>query len=35
MAEIGGRSVETAVFAAILGFLIGGIAVAIVYYVLM
>jgi hypothetical protein len=28
MAEIGGRPVELAVFAAIFGFLIGGIAVA-------
>jgi hypothetical protein len=31
MAQIGGRPVEVAVFAVILGFLIGGIAVAIVY----
>jgi len=35
MAQIGGRSVETAVLAVILGFLIGGIAVVFVYYVLM
>jgi hypothetical protein len=34
MADIGGRPVEVLVFAVILGFLIGGIAVAIVYYVL-
>jgi hypothetical protein len=30
--EIGGRSVRTAVFAAILGFLIGGIEVGFLYY---
>jgi hypothetical protein len=35
MAQIGGRSVEVAVFAVILGFLIGGIAVAIVHYFMM
>ena len=35
MAEIGGRSIEIAAFAAILGFLIGGISVGFVYYVLM
>jgi hypothetical protein len=35
MPEIGGRSVEIAVFAVILGFAIGGIAVAIVYYLMM
>ena len=35
MAQIGGRPIETAVLAAILGLLIGGIAVVFVYYVLM
>jgi hypothetical protein len=35
MAEVGGRPVDIAVFAAILGFLVGGIAVGIVYYFLM
>jgi hypothetical protein len=30
--QIGGRPVETAVFAAVLGFLIGGIALAFIYY---
>jgi hypothetical protein len=35
MAEIGGRPVDVAVFAVILGFLIGGISAAFVYYVLM
>jgi hypothetical protein len=34
MPEIGGRAVEIAVFAVIVGFTIGGIAVAIVYYLL-
>jgi hypothetical protein len=32
MAEIGGRPVEIAVFAVILGVLIGGIVVAIIHY---
>jgi hypothetical protein len=35
MAEIGGRPVEVLAFAVILGFLIGGVSVAFVYYVLM
>jgi len=35
MADIGGRPVEVLAFAVILGFLIGGISVALVYYVLM
>jgi hypothetical protein len=35
MAEIGGRPVDVLGFAIILGFLIGGISVALVYYVLM
>jgi hypothetical protein len=32
MKQIGGRPVDIAVFAAALGFLIGGIAAAILYY---
>jgi hypothetical protein len=35
MPEIGGRPIEIAVFAVILGFAIGGVAVTIVYYLLM
>ena len=35
MAQIGGRPVDALVFAVVGGFLIGGITVAIVYYVLM
>jgi hypothetical protein len=35
MAQVGGRPIEVAVFAIVLGFLIGGIAVAIVHYFMM
>ena len=35
MAQIGGRPVEVLVFAIVLGFLIGGIAVVVVYYAFM
>jgi hypothetical protein len=35
MAEIGGRPFDIAVIAVVVGFLIGGIAVAIVHYLMM